>query len=135
MPENIQEIFTENLNRLLSSHEKTQLDLAKYLDVSGTTVNNWSKGYNTPRMDKIDRICKFFGVSREVLLKEHSLDDDRYYLNPETASVAQEIFDNRDMRVLFDAARNASPEDLKTATNVLKALMAKEKGYDGDDPA
>ena len=58
-----------------------------------------------------------------------------YYLNPETASVAQEIFDNRDMRVLFDAARNASPEDLKTATNVLKALMAKEKGYDGDDPA
>ncbi|ERL19786.1 DNA-binding helix-turn-helix protein [Oribacterium sp. oral taxon 078 str. F0263] len=135
MPENIQKIFTSNLNRLLSLHGKTQLELAKYLKVSNTTVNNWAKGYNTPRMDKIDRICAFFKVAREDLLKDQKdgAHTPAYYTDPETAKVAQEIYDNKELRVLFDAARNASSEDLATATNVLKALLAKERGSEDAD--
>ena len=70
MSDNIQKIFTSNLNRLLNLHGRTQLELSKYMGVSNTTVNNWSKGYNTPRMDKIDKICAFFSIQREDLLTE-----------------------------------------------------------------
>lgn len=66
-----QEIFTKNLNRLLHERDRTQLDLAKFVGVSNTTVNNWVKGYNTPRMDKIDKICLFFSIQREELLHEN----------------------------------------------------------------
>ena len=45
-----------------------------------------------------------------------------YYFNKETAKTAQELFDNPDMRVLFDAARDAKPEDLKKAAEFLSFL-------------
>lgn len=45
-----------------------------------------------------------------------------YYFNKETAKTAQELFDNPDMRVLFDAARDAKPEDLKKAAEYLSFL-------------
>ncbi len=72
MSENIQKIFSNNLNRLLNDHNKTQLDLSKYIGVSNTAVNNWSKGYSMPRMDKVDKICAFFQIRREDLLVEKS---------------------------------------------------------------
>jgi transcriptional regulator with XRE-family HTH domain len=49
-----------------------------------------------------------------------TIDDEQYYLNDETAQIAQEIFENKDMRVLFDAARDSRPEDLKIAADMLR---------------
>lgn len=47
-----------------------------------------------------------------------------HYLNPETAKVAQELFDDPNLRVLFDAAKNSRPEDLRMAADLLKRLKA-----------
>lgn len=44
----VQKIFTMNLNNLLSEHNKTQLELANYIGVSNTSVNNWTKGWEPP---------------------------------------------------------------------------------------
>ena len=51
-------------------NNKTQLDLANAIGVSNTTINNYVKGYNAPRMDKVDKICKYLGVSRSDLMEE-----------------------------------------------------------------
>ena len=51
-----------------------------------------------------------------------------YYINDETASIAQEIFDNKELRLLFDAAKDAQPDDLQTVHQVLLALKRKERG-------
>lgn len=135
MPEKeFNEVFARRLRYYLDKYEMSQLELAQKLGVGTTSVSNWVNGIKSPRMDKVDAMCDLFGCRRSDLMEEAE-DNNGYYLNHKTAQAAQEIFENRDLRVLFDAARNASPEDLKTATNVLKALMAKEKGYDGDDPA
>ncbi|MGX7085121.1 MULTISPECIES: LexA family protein [Gemella] len=64
----IKEIFQTNLKRLLKENNKTQLDLAKAIGVSNTTINNYVKGYNTPRMDKVDKICKYFRINRSDLI-------------------------------------------------------------------
>lgn len=45
-----------------------------------------------------------------------------YYLNPETAKIAQELFDDPNFRILFDAARDSKPEDLQAAANWLRRL-------------
>lgn len=65
----IQNIFSYNLKRLLMERNKTQLELSKYIGVSNTTINNYVKGYNMPRMNKIDKICKFFNIKRSDLLE------------------------------------------------------------------
>ena len=56
-----------------------------------------------------------------------------YYLNPETARVAQELFENPKMRILFDAARDADQEDLQMAADMLYRLKAKTLGLDNDE--
>ena len=66
----IQAIFSSNLKDLLERKNATQLELAKFLNVSNTTVNNYVKGYNMPRMDKIDGICKFFNINRSDLIEQ-----------------------------------------------------------------
>lgn len=57
-----------------------------------------------------------------------------YYLNDETARIAQDIFENKELRLLFSVQRDMEPEDLKALHNMALALKRKE-GYDGDDPA
>lgn len=48
----------------------------------------------------------------------------KYYLDEETAEAAQSLFENDDMRLLFDAAKDSKPEDLKMAADLLKRLKS-----------
>ena len=86
----------------------------------------------TPSADKIQRIADFLGVSTEYLLPGTEKEPAGYYLNDETAQVAQEIFENKELRALFDATRDADPEDLRALHNMALALKRKERGGDDD---
>ena len=57
---------------------------------------------------------------------------EKYYLNEETAQMAQKLFENKELRILFDAAQDATPEDLKTTYDMLMALKKKERGTNAD---
>ncbi len=85
--------------------------------------------------DRLQQIAEYLNVTPDYLLNgdEKKESKEKYYLDDETAQAAQEIFENEDLRVLFDAARDASPEDLKTTYNMLMALKRKERDFDGDD--
>ena len=79
------------------------------------------------------KISNFLGVSVEYLTtgKEPEINEE-YYLNKETAQVAQEIFENKELRALFDVQSDMDPEDLKALHNMALALKRKERG-DIDD--
>ena len=123
-------IFSRNLNKFLSQNNKTQKEVADSIGVSPQTFNTWCQGIALPRMGKVQLLADYFGIEKSDLIDDKS--DDRYYLNEETAAVAQEIFDNPDLRLLFDASRNATPEDLRTARDVLLALKRKEHNWDNE---
>lgn len=103
----------------------TQKEFANAIGVGYTSLNNWCLGKNMPSMGKIQHIADYLGVGKSMLVDKHQTD--KYYLNDETAQMAQEMFDNKDLRVLFDAARDASPEDLQTVRTMLLALKKKEQ--------
>ena len=84
-----------------------------------------------PRMDKLQSICNWLGIQKSDLLEEKS-DSEGYYYNPETAKVAQELFDNPKMRVLFDAARDSKPEDIQMAADLLYRLKSAQLGLDNE---
>jgi transcriptional regulator with XRE-family HTH domain len=113
-------VFSANLRKYLAEFKMSQSDLAKRLNVSDNTVSNWVRGNKSPRMDKLDAMCKIFSCRRSDLMEEKPT----YYLNVETARVAQEVFDNPDLRILFDAARDAKPEDLRLAAEMLRKFKA-----------
>lgn len=60
-------------------------------------------------------------------MKAHAKED-HYYLDDETRQIAQEVFHNPQLRSLFHAARDISPERLKSQIDYLKFLKAQEKG-------
>ena len=111
-------------------------DVSRETGVSYSTFTDWKTGRYTPKADKTQKIADYFGVPLEYLLTgvQKDVHETGYYLNPETAKVAQEMFENPELRVLFDAARDASPEDLRVVYDMLLALKRKEQGY-SDDPA
>ena len=122
-------IFSNNLTTLLQEHDKTQKEVAEAINVSPQTFNTWCKGIALPRMGKVQLLADYFNIKKSDLIDE--TDDTHppdYYLNPETSKIAQEIYDNKELSLLFDAARDANPEDLQTVHSMLMALKRKENG-------
>lgn len=120
--------------RLRLASGLTQTEIAEKLGVSKSTISMYENGNREPDFDTLEKIADFFNVDIDYLLgrteKTTALPETagKYYLNDETAQVAQEIFENKELRGLFDTARDASPEDLRTAQTILEALKRKEKG-------
>lgn len=54
----------------MDRQNKTQADLADFMGVTQATISNWCNGVKMPRMNKIDRICQFFGIKRSDLMDE-----------------------------------------------------------------
>lgn len=104
--------------------------LEKELGFGRGSIGKLKNGGNTT-MKRLQMIADYFGVDIDYF-SGNKKGNEEYYINPETAKVAQEIFENRDLRVLFDAARDASPEDLQTTYDMLMALKKKERGFDDD---
>ena len=127
--EEFNKIFSKNLKFYLNEYDMTQAELAKRLNVGTTSVYNWCNGIKTPRMDKVDAMCEIFHCRRSNLMEDKSeSQEESYYTNPETAKIAQEIYENKDLSLLFDAAKDATPEDLQTVHTMLMALKKKERG-------
>lgn len=127
----IQMIFQKNLNRYLEETNSTQAELATFLGVSNTTVNKWVRGYGAPRMDKVDKICEFFGIRRSDLLEEKSKSNGGYYDDPEVAEIANRIHKDPKLRILMSANSNLSQEDLQIVIDLTKNLLRRE-GHEVD---
>lgn len=65
---NLKQVFKDNLLKQFEAHKTPQAELAQHVGVSNSAVNNWARGISMPRMDKIDKICDFFGIQRSDLL-------------------------------------------------------------------
>jgi transcriptional regulator with XRE-family HTH domain len=62
-------IISVRIKHYLSINDMTQLELARHLNVSDTAVSNWIQGKKTPRMDKVDAMCKLFSCKRSDLME------------------------------------------------------------------
>lgn len=118
--------------QLLQKHGVTPYKVAKEAGVTQTALSNWKTGRSTPTTKTLQKIADYFGVTVDYLMTGEEKDGDRYYLNDETAQVAQEIFENKELRALFDVQKNMDPEDLKALHQMALALKRKERG-DSDD--
>ncbi|PWJ49312.1 helix-turn-helix domain-containing protein [Faecalicatena contorta] len=123
----------EIFEQLLQSFGATAYKVAKETGVTQSTLSDWKRGRSTPKADNMKKLADYFGVSVDYLMTgEEKKGGEKYYLNDETARMAQKLFENKDLRVLFNAAEDAEPEDLKTTYDMLMALKRKERGITDD---
>ena len=96
--------------------------------ISQSTISTWKKKRNIISGEIAQVVADYFNVSVGYIITGKEKEDSNYYLNDETAEMAQKLFENKNLRVLFDAAVDATPEDLETTYNMLMALKKKERG-------
>lgn len=114
--------------KLCAEKGVTPYRVCKETGLTTSTISNWKAGRYTPKTDKLQKIADYFGISIEFLMgTEEKEESPAYYLSDETAKAAQEIFENKELRLLFDAARDADPEDLTAVHSMLLALKRKER--------
>ena len=95
--------------------------------ISSQVLYRWKDGSSKPSIDMLDKVAKYFNVPVSYLLGEKEEDIKKgYWLNEETAKIAQEIFNNKELKLLFNSAKDSSPEDLKVVHEMLLALKRKE---------
>lgn len=121
--EDVRKSFVNNLKKLMVEHNKTQTDIAQIAGVSQGTVSDWLTGKKYPRMDKIQKIVDYFGLPVTALVNDGK--GVSYYLNPETARLAQEAANDPETRLLLDAKRDLSPEDMQYVISLIKHLKNK----------
>lgn len=128
--------FQNVFKKLRLSHGYTQAELADALGISRSRIGMYETGAREPDFETLEIIADFFNVDTDYLLgrtnKTTFIPNTGYYLNEDTAKAAQEIFENKELRMLFDAARDADPEDLKALHSMALALKRKERGYIDD---
>lgn len=79
--------------------------------------------------DRLMIIADYLNLSASYLMTGKEANSS-YYTNEVTAKLAQEMFEDEDMRSLFDMKRNMPPERFKAHMEFMKNLYKQEKGED-----
>ena len=98
----------------MALHEKDRKTVCRDLGISYTTFTDWVKGNTYPRIDKIELLANYFGVTKADLVEEHNNSDQSaaYYLDDDARDLAEFLHKNPKYKVLFDASRKVKPEDI-----------------------
>ncbi len=81
--------------------------------------------------DRLLIIAEYLNLPVSYLMTgEEKEESPIYYTNEETARLAQEMYEDEDMRSLFDMKRNMPPERFKAHIEFMKNLYDQEKGND-----
>ena len=108
------EIMARNIRTYLDRKGITGKDLALAIGVPPTTLYSWLQAQAYPRIDKIELMANYFGVSKAALV------EDQTGLMDETL---EEAFDRRpEMRALFKVASGCTPEEIEQALKIIEAL-------------
>lgn len=130
MSENVKEIIKERRQQL----GLTMKEVADAVGVSEATVSRWESGdIENMRRDKIAKLAEALKISPAVLMgweDNRTPSDVPYYLDEETAEIAQEVYDRPELRILFDASRKASKEDIQFVVEMIDRMAKKERGED-----
>lgn len=63
------EIMGKNIQRLMDNAGISRTKLSDDLDIAYTTITSWINGESYPRIDKIELMAAYFGVSKSELVE------------------------------------------------------------------
>ncbi|MBS5595696.1 LexA family protein [Peptostreptococcus sp.] len=66
------ETMAKNIKRYMDSHNIDRKDLATVTGVAYTTLSDWLNAKTYPRIDKIEKMAYFFGISKADLVEEYN---------------------------------------------------------------
>lgn len=117
----------QNIKRYRLLKEWSQEELARRIGYADKSmISRIESGKVDLSQSQILKFAEVFGVTASDLMgNDGAADSDNeggYYVNAETARIAQQIYDDPDLRILFDAADDVSPESIRLAAEMLRRM-------------
>jgi transcriptional regulator with XRE-family HTH domain len=123
------ETIYERIRRLRQERNMSQDDLAKKTGyTSRSTINKIEAGKIDISRAKIKVFADALGVTPAYLMGWEDVPDQiqGYYTDPEVAELAEELRTNPKYRLLFDASKDLSKEDIDFVVDMIERLKARE---------
>ena len=114
-------MIEKRIKELRLSNDMTQKDLADYLGLTPKMVSFYELGQRVPPSDIILKLADKFGVSTDYLLGNNH-PTPGYYDDPEVAEMANRLKDDPDMKILFDASKKLSKDDLQFVIDMVHRM-------------
>lgn len=121
--DDLKNLFSIRLTKIMDEHGLNQNELANILGVSESTVGKWVLKKALPRMGIIQKLADYFNVGKSYFLEESF--SNGYYTDPETAELAEKLRTDPDMKILFSAAKDLTPEEMQQAADYVNYLKIK----------
>ena len=116
------EIFAYNLNFYMNENGKTRKDVADAIGVSYFTFTDWVKGKKYPRMDKVERLAKYFGIKISDLVEKRGIEE-----NPiETAGLHARILTDHELMSTIVEYYELSASNQKMVRDLIHNLKKTE---------
>lgn len=122
----------DRIFEIMKERELTAYRVSKDTGISQASLADWRKGRSKPKIDKLQKLSEYFGVSISYLTGES--DDTQqtqvpngYYVDKETAEYAEMLRTRPGARLLFSAAKDISKDDLQKAVEYIEFLKSKNK--------
>lgn len=116
--EEFNRIFSNNMKYYMENEHLTCRDLSERMNISLSAVYSWYHGKKTPRMDKVDMMCKIFHCKRSNLMNEQTEDE-------RNMDKAQDLFNKETALLLLDYSKLSEKNKIR-ATAYIKALLDTE---------
>lgn len=111
-------IFASNLQKYMKRNDKSRTDIAEALGISYYTVTDWVKGKKYPRMDKVEKLAKYFGILKSDLIEEKTIDNSPQ----EMAERHFEMIMDEDLNEIFDDFRSLDAGKRKIVKDLVHSL-------------
>lgn len=124
-------ILNRNIKKARLQQNMTLDDVAKIVGVSRQTIQRYESGVigNIPS-DKIEKIAMALRTTPGALMgwDSDTPANNGYYDDPDTAELAEKLRTDPELKILFSAAQDLSPEEMQQAANYIKFLkMERDK--------
>lgn len=124
--------MAERIKELRLAAGLTQEELGEKLGLQKSAIAKYENGrVENIKRSTIQAMADLFGVRPSYILgfdDEEDEPDQGYYLDPEAAEIAQEVYERPELKVLFDASRKVSAEDIQFVVEMIDRMAKKERG-------
>lgn len=126
--------FSKRLKEAMELRGISQTELHEKTGIGKSSISTYLKGEYQAKQDKVDLIAEALSVDPAWLMgydvpSQNSCyqdTEDNYYTNARVAALAEELRTNTSGRILFDASKDLTEEDINVVLTVIKGLKAKE---------
>jgi transcriptional regulator with XRE-family HTH domain len=128
-------IVGRKLRELRNDKGLTLKEVAENLGITFKTLQRYELGERKIDIPLLQNIVTSLGGNYDSFIndiqKEQYSDivkeESHYYINDETLKIAEELYKNPQLKILFDASRNSKPEDLLLVAELVKKMNDTDK--------